>query len=585
MQIPGGSWLLAGIPLHGWQQPSPNQAWILIVGCFLAVTGSTIIFIWQHHEFIIKNQTRTALDQAERYLVELDENKNFLNAILENIPDAIFVKDAKHLKFVLVNKAGETSLGIPSQQLIGKSNFDFFQHQDAQKFTQTDRQVLAEKTLIDIPEESIFTPNLGTRILHTKKIPLLNKQGEATHLVGIAEDITEIKHAAQEKQILEKQLQQAQKMEAIGLMAGGVAHDLNNILAAITGYPELILKKLPQDSELRTPLRVIRDAGRRAAAVVADLLTVARGAASSRIAVNLNALIHEYLESPEFKKLTTSYPGVEVKIDLDPNLQTISASPIHIKKILMNLLNNAAEAIESVGVITINTSFTHIDKQEDVNQLTVPGDYNLLRISDSGTGIAKEDLEHIFEPFYTKKSLGRSGTGLGLAVVWNTVHEHNGSIFVDSSSKGSTFYLYFPIVEVTQEPEEDAQHTNDLNGNGEHILVIDDESHMRDIACQMLESCSYQTSTAKSGEQAIAAVKRAKPDLILIDMLMPPGMNGRETYAEIIKMNPDQKAIIVSGFSESEEVKATLNLGANCFIDKPYSLKQLAKTVKDTLSA
>ncbi len=420
--------------------------------------------------------------------------------------------------------------------------------------------------------------------MHTRKIPLLDKEGEPTHLIGISEDITELKQAAREKQHLEKQLQQAQKMEAIGLMAGGVAHDLNNILAAITGYPELILKKLPEHSELHKPLRIVRDAGRRAAAVVADLLTVAKGAASTRVPVNLNDLVEEYLDSPEFGKLQKTYPEIAIRLDLDRSLDIISASPVHIKKILMNLVNNAVEAIDGAGTIGIATTNVPGNGKDAPAPTPATGDHVLLQITDTGTGIARDDLDHIFEPFYTKKALGRSGTGLGLAVVWNTVQDHNGRIQVDSTPQGSSFRLYFPVADAEQIFAEDHETMPEATGNGEHILVVDDEPHMRDIACRMLEASGYRATAVSSGEQAVDYLRTNRPDLLVIDMLMPPGLNGRQTYAEIVKLNPGQKAVIVSGFSESDDVRETLSLGAHSFMYKPYTQEQLARAVKDALA-
>ncbi len=584
VHIPGGSWQLAALPLQGWQQPSPNRTRILIFGCLLSCIGAILVFLWQHHEHLIKKKTIEALEQAKQYSAELNDNRNFLDAILDNIPNVVFVKEAKKLRFVLFNKAGETIIGVPARDIIGKSDFEVFQEEEARHFTQMDRDVLAGKQLVDIPEESVFTPQSGLRTLHTRKIPLLDKQGVATHLIGISEDITEIKRTARKNEALEKQLQQAQKMEAIGLMAGGVAHDLNNILAAITGYPELIIKKLPEHSELRKPLSVIRDAGRRAAAIVADLLTVAKGAATARIPVNLNELIKEYLNSPEFQKLAKGYPGVDIKTHWAPDIPLMSASPIHINKIMMNLVNNAAEAIESIGTITISTTTTSILPTDASGRMPAPGNYILLQIRDSGTGISQADLEHIFEPFYTKKTLGRSGTGLGLAVVWNTVQDHNGRILVDSSPQGTSFSLYFPVASDTETIMEHPEATAAPNGHGEKILVVDDEPHMRDLACQMLESCGYQAAAVSSGEQAIEAVRQCPPDLIIIDMLMPPGLNGKETYLEIIKKHPAQRAIIVSGFSESNDVIEALAAGAHRFIYKPYSTEQLARAVKDALT-
>ena len=390
-------------------------------------------------------------------------------------------------------------------------------------------------------------------------------------------DITELKKT-QEK------LTQSQKMEAIGLMAGGVAHDLNNILSGIVGYPDLLLMQLPEDSELRKPLHVIQESGQRASEVVADLLTVARGIASHREVCSLNILASEYLKSPEAMKLFSQYPDVRIKTDLVPDLFNVSCSSVHIKKCLMNLLTNAAEAIAGTGTIRIETRNQYVDKPVAENQYMETGEYAVIRIIDTGKGIAEKDIKHIFEPFYTKKILGRSGTGLGLAIVWNTVQEHGGVVTVNSSGQGTCFELYFPITREKIGDRQSSVELAQLQGNGEFILVVDDEKQQRDIAAQMLSVLGYRTKTVSSGEDAIGFIRNQSVDLVILDMIMDPGINGRQTYKEIINIRPGQKAIIASGFSENEEVKKTQELGAGGFIRKPYTLEQIGIAVKKALT-
>lgn len=389
--------------------------------------------------------------------------------------------------------------------------------------------------------------------------------------------------ALKEKELLQAKLQRAQKMEAIGIMASGVAHDLNNILSGIVGYPELLLLQLPESSELRKPIEEIQESGKRAANVVADLLTVARGAASTREMVDINVLIHEYLTSPECKKLKSLHPGVVCTELLDAEFPTISCSPMHIKKIVMNLTINAAEAIADKGNILISTSNQQLEKAKLLEHGMKSDNYVVLTIQDDGPGISDKDLEHIFEPFYSKKVLGKSGTGLGLAIVWNTVQDHNGRIFVDSNEKGTRFQLYFPMSKKEKVVQSKYEKTEKLTGTNESILVVDDEPQLRDIASQMLQSLGYKVDSVCSGELAIEFIKATPVDLIMIDMIMEPGINGRQTYEKIIKLYPDQKAIIASGFSGSDDVKATLQSGAGGFIKKPYSIGQLGRAVKKAL--
>ena len=396
-------------------------------------------------------------------------------------------------------------------------------------------------------------------------------------------DVTERKKAEQEKVKLREQLHQAKKMESIGLMAGGVAHDLNNILAGIVGYPELILQNLPEDSELQKPIRAILESGQRAAVVVADLLTVARGVACVKENCNLNVLAKEYLDSPEYKKLQSLYTQVACLHDLTAIFSTILCSPVHVKKCLMNLVTNAAEAVFDAGTITVSTSNQDIDKES--KQKIKAGKYVVLTVQDTGPGIAKKDIEHVFEPFYSKKIMGRSGTGLGLSVVWNTMEDHDGRVFVESDEQGTCFQLYFPVStavekEKTQNKMEETEKPREHSG---HILVVDDEAQLRDIADRMLQAMGYRVDSVSSGEEAVEFVRKQPVDLLLLDMLMEPGINGYQTYKEILRFSPSQKAVIASGFSESKEIDETLRLGANEFIKKPYSMDQLGRAVLRTL--
>ena len=388
-----------------------------------------------------------------------------------------------------------------------------------------------------------------------------------------------------ERQALEEQLRRAQKMKAIGLMAGGVAHDLNNILSGIVNYPELMLIDLPDSSPLRRPLEAIRKSGIQAAEVVSDLLTVARGVAAVKIVVDPESLIHEYLDSPEFYQLSAYNPHMLVKTDFSRNIAPISCSPTHVKKCLMNLVTNAAEAMNGQGAITISTANRTITDRDHDSALPPPGDYSVIMVKDNGPGIQPTDLKHIFEPFYTKKTMGRSGTGLGLAVVWNTMMDHEGAVTVASDKNGTVFSLFFQSTREKYSMARQAIDLAPLRGRGETILVVDDEEQQRDITAQLLNNLGYNATTAASGEEAIALLQKNKVDLIILDMIMSPGINGRETYEKIIAMHPGQKAIISSGFSQDTEVKAAQQLGAGGFICKPYTMEQLGKAVHDELRA
>ena len=316
------------------------------------------------------------------------------------------------------------------------------------------------------------------------------------------------------------------------------AHDLNNVLSGIVSYPDLLLLDLPEDSNLRKPIETMQESGHRSAAIVQDLLTVARGVATTREPLNLNEIVSDYLNSPEFKKIEKFYPTVMVKTNIDNELLNINGSDAHIRKVIMNLISNASEAIEGSGNVTISTTNRYLDRPlrgyDDVNI----GEYAVLAVSDDGLGILSDDIERIFEPFFTKKVMGRSGTGLGLAVVWNVVQDHKGYIDVTSDESGTTFELYFPITREEISGHHLSISIKDYKGNGETILVVDDVRSQREISCRMLDTLGYKTEAESSGEEAFEYLKENTVDLILLDMIMDPGINGRETYREDSKDSP-----------------------------------------------
>jgi len=418
--------------------------------------------------------------------------------------------------------------------------------------------------------------------VHSSSKPIFDEKG-VCGLQGLLTDIDDRKRAEEEKKRLEEKLLRSQKMEAMGLLAGGVAHDLNNVLSGIVSYPELILLDLPEDSKFRKPIETMQESGHRAAAIVQDLLTVARGVATTKEVLNLNTLIGDYLHSPEFNEIEQFYPTVTVKTDLDTDLFKISGSHVHIRKVVMNLVLNASEAIEGSGNVTISTANRYIDRPlrgyDDVNI----GEYSILSVSDDGSGISSDDLERIFEPFYSKKVMGRSGTGLGLAVVWNTVQDHKGYIDVTSGENGTTFELYFPITRGEISDKDLSIPIKDYKGNQETILVVDDMESQREISCKMLDKLGYKTKAVSSGEEAVEYLKENSVDLILLDMIMDPGINGRETYERIIEIHPKQKAVIVSGFAETDEVKEAQKLGAGQYIKKPVTLEKIGLAIKEEL--
>jgi len=411
-----------------------------------------------------------------------------------------------------------------------------------------------------------------------------NKQ-DPLGILFIFKDLTEIKEAEKQRIGLEKKLYQTKKMEAMGHMASAVAHDLNNILSGIVTYPDLILKDLPQDSNLRDYVQDIQTSGRKASAVVTDLLTIARGAASTREECDLNVMIKNFFQTPEGKKLTDLYPNITYTIETAKNLFPAHCSIPHISNCLMNLITNAFEAINEKGQVSVTTrNITLKGSKHDLP----PGDYAVLSVKDSGTGISDKDMAHIFEPFYSKKFMGRSGSGLGLAIVWNTMEDHDGKITVETSANSTNFHLFFPAS--IQKNNAQAKNTSSSQeeppetGNGETILIVDDEEIPRRMTSHVLTSLNYKVHALGSGEEAVLYIQENHVDLVILDMLMEPGINGYETYRQMLQLQPHMKAIVVSGYSDNLDVEKTLYLGASFFLQKPYDLPDIATAVSKALS-
>ncbi len=386
------------------------------------------------------------------------------------------------------------------------------------------------------------------------------------------------------KSKLEIKLQLSKKMEAIGLLAGGVAHDLNNVLSGIVSYPDLLLMELEADSPLRKPILTIQSSGLKAAEIVQDLLTLARRGVENKTVLNLNDIISAYLKSPEYEKLKTYNSNVSVETDFDKNLPNIQGSSTQLIKMIMNLVTNAAEAQPLGGEIIIATRNQYVDTPIKGYEEIKENHFAVLEIKDNGLGMAAEDLTRIFEPFYTKKAMGKSGTGLGMAVVWGTIHDHNGYVDVKSTEGvGTTFSLYFPASMGKKIRKKGIIPVDEYMGNNEIVLVIDDIREQRDIAVNILSKLNYTVTAVSSGEDAVEYMKHHSADLLILDMIMEPGIDGLETYRRIKKLHPVSKAIIASGYSETDRVKEVQRLGAGAYIKKPYTLEKIGIAVKEEL--
>ena len=402
---------------------------------------------------------------------------------------------------------------------------------------------------------------------------------------SLKREIHERIQAEEEREELQQSLTRSKKMESLGLLAGGVAHDLNNVLSGIVSYPDLLLHDMPEESPMRKIILTIRDSGLRAADIVQDLLSLARRGVVAKKVLNLNELISEYCSSPEYRKLLDVSNDIVVTLDLEQPISDIAGSSVALKKVLMNLVANGAEAQPNGGQIHISTRDIFIAAPQEGFQVVAPGRYVALAVADKGEGISKEDQQQIFEPFYTKKVMGRSGTGLGLTVVWGTVEDHGGAIDIASEiGHGTTITIYFPVCDADQQPIAPENHPPaNFLGSGQSVLVVDDVTQQREIASAILKRLNYKTFAAASGEEAINFLKTTAVDLILLDMIMDGGLDGLDTFRRIIEFCPNQRAIIASGFSETDRIHEVQRLGAGACVKKPYKLEELALAVKHEL--
>ncbi|MDQ1238047.1 MAG: two-component system, cell cycle sensor histidine kinase and response regulator CckA, partial [Thermodesulfobacteriota bacterium] len=476
----------------------------------------------------------TNITDRKRSEEELENSEMFLQQVVENIPDMIFVKDAENLRFVRFNKAGEELLGYSREDLLGKNDYDLFPLEQADFFIAKDKEVLASGRLLEIPEEEIDTKLKGKRFLHTKKIPIFDANGASLFLLGISSDITDRKLSDQESENLRLQLFQAQKMEAVGTLASGIAHDFNNMLQAVSGYSEIMLQRKKEGERDYSDLQKIYQAGQRGADLVKSLMTFSRKIETEHVPVNLNQEI-DHIQSI----LSHTIPKtIRIELCLSSDLESIQADPSQIGQVLMNLGVNARDAMPNGGTLPFQTEDIELDEEYCRTHFhTISGRYVLLTVSDTGHGMDKETLAHIFEPFFTTKETGK-GTGLGLATVYGIVKQHDGHITCYSEPRhGTAFKIYFPAIETegrSATPTFDAA----IRCGTETILLVDDEEVLSELGKALLSRFGYDVITAGNGKDALEIYQRERESisLVILDLIMPV-MDGRQCLREILRID------------------------------------------------
>ncbi|MFH1114158.1 MAG: PAS domain S-box protein [Pseudomonadota bacterium] len=518
------------------------------------------------------------LDITDRKKVEeaLRESEAFYRSLYQNISDCIFIMDVTpdgRFKFVGINPAEEKALGMTTEQVANKYTDDLYSQEVAEHINS--RYVMCVEKRKTIHYEEVLDPPKGKMSFLTSLVPIEGPDGRIYRIIGVARDISE-------QQSLQRQLLQAQKMEAIGTLSGGIAHDFNNVLQVALGYSEIMLDDEELPARCRIDLQKIRDSAKRGADLVQRLLTFSRKMEIKPQPIDLNLRITELR-----KMLERTIPKmVDIQIIQDAKLATINADKTQIDQVVMNLAVNARDAMPDGGKLIFETANVMLDEEyAGIHLDAEPGHHVLLMVTDTGLGIDKDTLEHIFEPFYTTKGVGE-GTGLGLAMVHGIVKQHSGHIRCYSEpGAGTTFKIYFPAL-ISDEEQEETRERSVPRGGSETILLVDDEELIRDLGSRILTKAGYTVITACNGKEALDVSQERSHDidLVILDVIMPE-MGGKQCLETLLSLNPSARVVIASGFSANGSTKETLAAGAKGFVNKPYEIRQMLEVVRDVLDA
>ncbi len=432
----------------------------------------------------------------------------------------------------------------------------------------------------DIYRAELLSPK-DNRWYYVVSSPMAHQDGSVSRIF-LMHDIDDRKRAEEEREKLEQNLIRAQRMEAVGTLSGGIAHDFNNLLQVILGYSQLLLRASRFEASDRENLQKIHRAASQGSELVKNLMAFSRKAQTRMSPVNINHHIEELIDL-----LERIIPRmIKIELELEKVLPTINADSGQIKQILMNLALNARDAMPDGGTLRIKTSSVLIGADCCKNHVDVkPGPYTMVSFSDTGVGMDKETVERIFEPFYTTKEVGK-GTGLGLSMVFGMIKQHDGFIMFDSEiNKGSEFRIYLPVTDITSElSSTENEVLKKETPEGETILLVDDEDMVRDLGADYLTELGYTVRTASNGRQALEIYRQnqAEISLVLLDLIMPE-MSGKICLEELLKINPDVKVVVVSGYCSDETPGGPVNLGARGFVSKPYDLDSLVNTIQKVL--
>jgi PAS domain S-box-containing protein len=508
--------------------------------------------------------------------IKLMAERNLLRTVIDNLPDAIYAKDMGARK-TLANPADLKNLGCRTEtEALGKNDFKFFPKEVAEKFFEDDQLVLQNGQSVINREEKVIVADGKSVWLLTTKVPWRDADGHIIGLVGIGRDITDKKN-------LEAQLLRAQRMESIGRMATGIAHDLNNILTPIMISTTLLREKM-SDKEGLDILNTVEASAKRGAEIIKQVMWFGRGLDGQRIPIHPQHLIKDTARIVA----ETLNKSLKIEMKIAADVWPIPGDPTQLHQVLLNLCVNAHDAMPGGGKLTIAARNFTADENFTGNHLeSRPGRYVILEITDTGSGIPREIRDRIFEPFFTTKEIGKA-TGLGLSTALSIVKSHNGFILLETEpGKGSSFQIYLPAQAGSQTDKPEDKPADFPRGRGETILVVDDEKPVRETAQAMLETFGYKVLLANDGAQALAIYSENQADIavVLTDIVMPV-MNGEATVRALRHLNPKVKIIASSGLKSEADQKAIRELGVRHFIGKPFTagaiLQKLHEVITET---